>query len=144
MIKSRIELEMIKTVHLLKRLIDEKIAETIDKNLSVSQAHLIGYISNEGEHNDIYQKDIEEHFELHRSSVSLMLNNMEKNGLIRRLSDDNDARLKKIVLTEKAFSLQDKINASVSQVNEKMLKDVSEEELQTFITVLAKIKSNIK
>lgn len=144
MIKKPIEFEMIKTVHLIKRCIDEKVAQTIDKGLTVSQAHLIGFISNEGKDRDIFQRDIEEEFELQRSSVSLMISNMVKNGFIERHEVENDGRLKKLVLTEKAKALQEKISTAVLQVNNELIKDISEEEQTAFLETLSKIKSNIK
>ncbi|MDO7205446.1 helix-turn-helix domain-containing protein [Paraclostridium bifermentans] len=44
---------------------------------------------------DVFQKDLESVFDLKRSSISLMLNNMEKSGLIERMLVKEDGRLKK-------------------------------------------------
>ena len=59
----------------------------------------------EGKEKDIFQKDLEKEFDLKRSSVSLLLNNMEKSDLIQRVPVAEDARLKKIILTEKAIKI---------------------------------------
>lgn len=139
-----VELEIIRTSHILKRKIEEKIVMTIDKNMTSSQAHLIGFIADKGKDNQICQKDIEENFDLHRSSVSLMLNNMEKNGLIKRESVDNDGRLKKVVLTEKAVLLDNKIREAIKDINQKTVQGISDDELTQFIKILNKIKSNNK
>lgn len=136
------EKEMIKTVHRIKRMIDEKISLTIGKELTVPQAHLIGYIYNADK--DIYQKDIEEEFDLQRSSVSLMLSNMEKQGLIIRCSVNSDARLKKIELTDKAKSLQNRIFDSIQEVHNKLRYNISDKEFQSFMTTLKKIRNNTK
>ena len=52
------------------------------------------------EDQDVYQKDIEEHFSITRSTVSKVVKLMEEKGLIQRLPVPGDARLKKLVLTE--------------------------------------------
>ena len=52
---------------------------------------------------DIYQKNIEEKFLITKSTTSKILKLMEQNGLIERIGVDSDARLKKIVLTEKGL-----------------------------------------
>ena len=41
--------------------------------------HVIGFCENA--HKDVYQKDIEEHLSIRRSSVTSLLNQMEKQGL---------------------------------------------------------------
>ena len=46
---------------------------------------MIDFISMEGKDRDIFQKDLEKQFDLKRSSISLMLNNMEKNKLIENI-----------------------------------------------------------
>lgn len=144
MIETPMEVEMLKTVHLIKRVIDEKISETIDKELTVPQAHLIGFIHKKGENDNVYQKDIENAFELHRSSVSLMLNNMERQGLIKRLSVPDDARLKKIVLTKKAIDLQEKIEKSIHEVDERITKNIDDVQMKLFLDTLKKMRMNIK
>ena len=60
---------------------------------------------------------MEKQFDLKRSSISLMLNNMEKNKLIERVAVSEDARLKKIVLTEKAIKLNEKISSTIQLIS---------------------------
>ena len=52
---------------------------------------------------DLRQKDFEQQFNIRRSTASNILALIEKNGLIQRESVPYDARLKKIVLTDKAI-----------------------------------------
>lgn len=139
-----IEIELIKTVNLMKRKIEESIIGAIDRTLTVSQAHVIGFIAHNSKKRDIYQKDIESAFELHRSSVSLMLTNMEKSGFIQRVSVEDDARLKKIILTKRAQELQEKIQNGINKENEIMLKDISLADQKHMIEVLQRIRKNIK
>ncbi len=144
MIKDSLELEMIKTVHLIKRQIDEEISNNLVESITVPQAHLICMIYNESSNKDIFQKDIEKIFALHRSSVSLMLDKMEKNNLIKRISVENDARLKKIVLTSKALAYHKEVLANIEHSSEKIIAGVSVAEQEFCKNILKKIQNNIK
>ena len=64
----------------------------------------IGYLM-ENSSNDIFQKDFENEFSIRRSTASNILKHMEDNGLIKRVPVEYDARLKKIILTERAIDI---------------------------------------
>lgn len=93
---------------------------------------------------DIFQKDFEEKFSIRRSTASNMLKLMEKNGFIVRKSVDSDARLKKIVLTEKAVMVHNFIAEDIKKREEKLRKGLTDEEIKAFFSVAQKIKSNIE
>ena len=95
-------------------------------------------------HNDIFQKDFEEKFSIRPSTASRMLKTMEQNGLIERISVENDGRLKKIVLTEKATENHKKIIKTIEKREERLRKDLSEEELETFFRVMKKLTENME
>ena len=98
-----IGLHINKLSRIISRKVDAAVFNAIDDNITVSQAYVIDFITDNTDR-DIFQKDLELEFGLKRSSVSLMLNNMEKSDLIKRVPVPGDARLKKIVLTEKAVA----------------------------------------
>ena len=50
----------------------------------------------------VFQRDIEREFSITRSTVTNILQLMERKGYIQRLSVPQDARLKQLVLTEEA------------------------------------------
>jgi DNA-binding MarR family transcriptional regulator len=52
---------------------------------------------------DIFPKDVEQAFKITRSSVTSVVQLMEKNGYISRQPVPYDARLKKLVLTDKGM-----------------------------------------
>ena len=101
-----IGLHINKLSRLISRKVDAAVLSAIDDNITVSQAYVIDFITDNDR--DVFQKDLEMEFDLKRSSVSLMLNNMEKHDLIKRVPVAEDARLKKIILTEKAIELSKK------------------------------------
>ena len=93
---------------------------------------------------DIFQKDFEEKFSIRRSTASKILKTMEQKGFIERVSVENDARLKKIVLTEKAIEIHQKITKEIEIRENRLRKGVSEEELKVFFDVISKFSNNME
>lgn len=98
----------------------------------------------ENREKDIYQKDFEEKFSIRRSTASNILKLMEKNGFITRQSVDNDARLKKIVLTDKAVKLHYCIAKDIEKREKKLRKGLTDEEIEAFFSVIRKLKANME
>lgn len=103
---------------------------------------IIGFLAkNEGK--DIYQKDIEEHFIIAKSTASKVLGLMEEKGFIRRLPVKTDARLKKIVLTDKARELHEMMAKSKGEMETRLLLGFTEEEIETLAGYIDRMKENI-
>ena len=62
-----------------------------------TQMQILEYIL-EHKNGEIFQKDLEDILNLRRATVSGVLQTMERNNLIKRVSYLNDARIKKIIL----------------------------------------------
>ena len=69
---------------------------------------------------------------------------MEKKGFIERQAVQSDARLKKVLLTEKGEKTHETIEALIIQLNQNMMEGIEPEELQTCLEVLSKIRQNIE
>ena len=134
--KLKMGLDISKINHIISRKVDSAVINAIDDNLTVSQAYVIDFISMEGKDRDIFQKDLEKEFDLKRSSISLMLNNMEKSDLIQRVPVAEDARLKKIILTDKAIMIHKKISNAIDSVENKLCKDLTTDEIKIFYKIL--------
>ena len=83
-------------------------------------------------------------FHLRRSTASGILQRMEKNGLVRRESVPQDARLKKLVLTPKAVALHADIHARIDEMEARLTRDVSREEVEQFCATLEKFQRNLE
>ena len=142
--KLKLGLDISRINHIISRNVDAAVINAIDDNLTVSQAYVIDFISNEGEDREIFQKDLEKEFDLKRSSISLMLNNMEKSDLIIRVPVAEDARLKKIILTEKSMKLYENISTAIDSVENKLSENITLEEIKAFQRVLDKIRKNLE
>ena len=142
--KLKLGLDISKIHHIISRKMDASVINAIDDNLTISQAYVIDFISIEGKDKEIFQKDLEREFDLKRSSISLMLNNMEKSDLIERVPVTEDARLKKIVLTQKSIKLYEKISNAIDSIENKLSEDITPEEIKVFQSVLDKIRNNLE
>lgn len=98
----------------------------------------------ENRNKDIFQRDFEERFSIRRSTATNMLKLMEKNGIITRESVDYDARLKKIVLTEKAIAIHKKAVKNIEMIESTLKNGITDEELASFYNVVDKIKLNLE
>ena len=103
---------------------------------------IIGYLA-ENTGKDIYQKDLERHFTITRSTASRVLSRMEQKGLIERQPVARDARLKKIVLTDKAWQLKGLMRQDVVQMEQTLLHGFTEEEKRTLSAYIQRMKHNI-
>ncbi len=130
--KLKLGLNIEKINHIISRKMDSAVIKAIDDNITVSQAYVIDFIATEGKNREIFQKDLENEFDLKRSSVSLMLSNMEKSDLIKRVSVSEDARLKQIILTEKSLKIYDKISLAIDSVENKLAENLKPEEIKIY------------
>ena len=92
------------------------------------------------ENNKKSPKEIAERLKLENSTISGILERMEKKGLIKRMISKEDRRFIQIMLTEKGAVLEKDVLAAVDKVNEEVMSVFSKEEcenLKTQLRVLA-------
>ena len=78
-----------------------------------------------------------------KASMTYLIDNLTKRGLVSRLEDTNDRRNKLVVLTEKGRSLKSKIQPVIDEMHEITGKNVDVARLKEFITILDKIEDNL-
>ena len=93
---------------------------------------------------EIYQRDIEKQFSIGRSTVTAIIQLMEKRDLVRRESVEHDARLKKVILTEKGYEHHDLVEENIYNIHKKVMAGISEEEKELFLSIARKMESNLK
>lgn len=103
---------------------------------------IIGFLTDHA-HEPIFQKDIENHFQLTRSAVSRVLDRMERQALIRREPVESDHRLKRIVLTEKSMEISSYMNQDREHLEAILLKGFTEEERAQLIHYLQRMQKNV-
>lgn len=115
-----------------------------EPTLSSIQALTLHYIIVESENRDVYPKDIEEFLEIKGSSVNNLINNLERNGYLRRESVSHDGRYKKLVLTEQTRSMHADISERVTTYMKGMFAGISEQDLLVFEAVISQMAKNAK
>lgn len=103
---------------------------------------ILGYLCHNNSR-DIYQRDIEKEFSVTRSAVTAIVKNMENNGYIKRIEVEHDARLKKIVITEKGRQMHEIIVENLKYVDSQALRGVEPKDYDAFIRVASIIKDNL-
>ena len=108
--------------------------------MTVSQLSTLGYLSIMRDGEDVYQRDIETFFKLRRSTVSSLLNTLERKGLLRREPVPHDARLKKLVLTEAGLAISGQARSVMQKMNQVLIQGLSPEEVTQFSELLGKVE----
>lgn len=91
----------------------------------------------------IYQKDLEKRFNIRRSTATIILQRMERVGLIRREVSSDDARMKSLTLTERSIRMRPIAHQAIFEAEEQAKKGLTQEEIEVFFRVVKKILANI-
>ena len=114
-------------------------------SITGEQCRLLGYISCRNERGEcVYQRDIERDFQIKRSSVASILGHLEEGGYIIREIDKNDARIKKVIMTESGAELNNALYENILKVEEIISKGMTETEKDEFLRLLKKAIENIE
>ncbi len=138
-----IGLEIKKIDNLIFRKLISFQKETLNISLSPAQIIIIKYLD-ENSDKEIYQSDIQKHFPMRKSTLSGVLDTMEKNDLIKRIDSSKDARSKKVILTNKSLEINNKIKNNFNKFEKLISKDIDNDDLKIFYKVLNQIENNLR
>jgi DNA-binding MarR family transcriptional regulator len=116
-----------------------KVFETQELNLSPEQHYILRILNSKEES---IQSDLAEIMQKDKSAIIRHVDQLEKAGYVVRVNDAIDRRKKHIVITESGISVLKKCEDVISNLMQKNLKGISEEELTNFKRVLIKLKEN--
>ena len=104
---------------------------------------IIGYLYR---HRDtpVFQRDIEREFSITRSTVTNILQLMERKGYIERRSVPQDARLKQLVLTEEGICFHEKTMLCFHQTDDYVAGLLTAEENTELLRLLNKLREALK
>jgi len=141
---------MDKEIHIGRKIIilSKRIRRRLDNGTSKYgitgvQSRILGFISCNSKKRDIFQKDIEEELDIRRSSVTSVLQLMEKNGYIERRSVSKDARLKKIIITEKGKEIQKNVWDLIQELEKSLVDELSDEEFKMLVSLIDRLSNKI-
>ena len=133
-----------KKIQMLSRQIKRRMDTALSEyQITGRQVAILLYIYEESKKRDVYAKDIELAFDMRRASVTGILKLMEKNGIIIREGISKDARLKKLILTDRAKEARQKLKKEIISVEKNLTKDIPKENLKIFCSVMNKMSKNL-
>lgn len=98
---------------------------------------LMVLLRNKGE--PIRQTDIETLFSMTNPSVTGILQNLEKKGLVRRVQNPDDKRSKLLQLTQQTLALEKELWSLGESIETQVTKNLTAEESEQLIVLLKKI-----
>jgi MarR family transcriptional repressor of mepA len=104
---------------------------------------IMGYILEHSDR-DVYQRELEDEFGLTRSTISKVVNLMERKGLIERVTAEHDARQRLIRLTESARELAGKVQEECRLVSSRLLRDFDEGEIDALMDYIGRMTQNMR
>ena len=102
-------------------------------NVTGMQAMIVHHLIIHEKQGDIFQKDLENAFQMRRSTATGILQLME-----------HDGRLKRLVLTEQARAMDEYITERMPQMEQLLRQGITEDELKGWFAVCEKIRSNLE
>lgn len=114
------------------------------KNVTHQQGKILCYINDKSMVRDVFQNELEEVFQIRRSSITSLLNNLEKKELILREECWEDRRIKKLILTPSAKNNIAEIKQVLSSIENKLVEGMSAEEKALFANLLHRGLKNLE
>ncbi|AEB29508.1 transcriptional regulatory protein [Carnobacterium sp. 17-4] len=140
--EKAIGMELRKLVNFIHRNVESFKIEDDKNHITKMHGMIIGFLNN-SKSEDVFQKDIEKKFSMRRSTTSKMLKSMEDKGLIKRISIEKDARVKKLQLSEKGQSLVEEVTREYQRIENLLIEGLTEEELEQFFKTIHKMQQNM-
>lgn len=136
--------KILKQLPMVSRQIKRKMDEMFQKfEITSTQALTLKFIDETSKHKKVYAKDIEIEFDMRRATIAGIIQLMEQNKLIERSSEETDARMKEIILTEKALEKVHNIDLEMKKLEKQVSENISKEELSIFFDILSRMSKNL-
>ncbi len=114
------------------------------EHLTGMQAMIVHHLIMHEKQGDLFQKDLENAFQMRRSTATGMLQLMEQHGILRREPVEHDGRLKRLVLTDHARAMDQHITERMEEMEQLLRQGITEDELKGWFAVCEKIRSNLE
>ena len=107
-----------------------------------SQVQVIKYLM-DNINKDISQKELENVLGIRKSTMSGILDTMEKRNIIKRISSDIDRRSKIIKLSDDNIRHHKEVVKKMKSINNIITKDIPSDKLDIFFEVLDMMRDNL-
>ena len=109
--------------------------------ITSSQCAVLDYLFHSSKE-EITQRDIERHLSLKNPTVTGLLKRLDEKGFILSVPSTTDKRCKNIYLTEKAYDIQKKMEASRKKSGRQLTMGMTQKEVQALKKALEKVLYN--
>lgn len=116
--------------------------ELKDLELTFSQMEVLQFLC-ERKNQEIYQKDIERHFNLTHPTVIGILKRLKSKDLIIIKKSEKDKRKRNIILTKKVTLLEEKMYKKKNEIEEHIKSLLSDDEIHELERILKILCENI-
>ena len=130
-------------IRVLSNLIKRCMDDGMPPETTGMQGWIIGFL-HRNEDRDMFQRDVEAEFNIRRSTATGILQLMEKNGFLLREPVAYDARLKKLVLTERSRCVLQEMCQTGMTIDTRLLRGFSPDEVQTLYGFLDRMFRNLE
>lgn len=134
--------EMVNLSCIWHRVIEKQMA---DLGMTSIQSRMIGYLYFQSRRQrKVFQGQLEEEFKIRKSSVTSVIQILEKKGLVRRTGVPGDARKKELVLTEQGIAVQETVIERLERLEELVNQVLTEEERRLWFSCIRKIETRLE
>ena len=131
-------------IHVLSHKLKKRMnADVQSLGITGVQSRIMHYILIKCTEGPVFQRDVENAFDMCRSTATGILQLMEKNGLILRENVASDARLKSLIPTKKAEQLDAQIGELLRQTKRRLTQGLSDEQLALFRDSATRMSANL-
>lgn len=114
-------------------------------NITPQQARIVGFVGWAQERGQpIYQKDIEERFELTGPSVTSLLQGLERKDFITRRADPTDERRKQVIVLAQGLKLQEEFNEVFRLLDERLVHGLTTAQQELLRDMLEQLAHNVE
>lgn len=117
-------------------------ATLMEKHINTMQAHILSYLKDHP--SPVCQKDLQEACSVRRSTISGVIDTMERNGLIVRRGGKDDKRKKEIVITRQGERLSHCCEDSFEAIERELSDVLDDKEKETFLSILGKLQGQLE
>lgn len=132
-----------RAISLLERIFSFQLKQQLKSqklDLSVEEFRTLFYLWFE---NGLTQNEIAKIAFKEKSLVSKTINSLEKKGLIVRIRVEDDKRIKRIHLTQKAIEIKKQALDCANKITTDAEKNIAKEDLDIFFNVLISMRNNL-
>ncbi|MDO4563315.1 MAG: MarR family transcriptional regulator [Clostridia bacterium] len=109
--------------------------------LGKGQPRILHILSEKGE---MLQKEIAQTDRMSPATITVMLQTMEKNGLIERTHDERDRRGVRVKLTQKGRDIEKAVKDTIDKIDSEIIECFTKDEYNTFCCLSTKLAKHLE